>query len=491
MTAHNSWMKRAAGILGAAAGAWLLGCSDEPPPAPSVCAVADQTCGVCGGVPGGDVCGDDICTQGVTCAEVVTVSSDADLPSKVAAAKPGDCLALVSGHYGVVTLPGGVSLLGRSAAAVTVDSITVTAGAGTVLRGLGVGSGGVELLGATGVRIESVRITGSPLVNRDGIALDPGSSATVVSSTIEGAGRVGVYAKDADVTLDRCIVSGAQVAGVWIEGSSCDGQCACSSRPTLTMNNNAIRDNHLLGLSTRGATVNLACTDVTGTRAGDKVMTGQRGGGVAATQCSNVSATRLRVLDSEDWGVLIDGSTAKLGAPTSSDETVEISRNRRGLWVQNVVYNAACSSIASCGELHNATLAENLGVGLGISGATRGWVICKASITGTQTANLPVSDENGFVGASKAVGDGLDWLDGSEVRIEQLTLSGNERQSLLIDGPASGDIGSLTLGAGEEPILQQNLMGGAQPTQGNGVSLATQATRKFAVPLPLTVPAPI
>jgi hypothetical protein len=346
-------------------------------------------------------------------------------------------------------------------------------------------------LEATGVRIESVRVTGSPSVNRDGIALGPGASAAIVASTIDGAGRIGVFAKDADVTLDRSIVSGAHVAGVWIEGSTCDADCACAGSPTLTVTSSAIRDNHVLGLSTRGATANLACTDVIGTQAGDTVMTGQRGAGMAATQCSNVIATRLRVLDSADWGVLIDGSTAKLGAPTSSDETVEISRNRRGLWVQNVVHNAACSSIGSCVEVHNGTLAENLGVGIGVTGETRGMVICKVSVLGTLETMLPVSDENGMVGASKAVGDGVDWLDGSEVRITELTLSGNKRQSLLIDGPATGDISSITLGAGEQPILQQNLMGGAQPTQGSGVSLMTQATRKFAVPLQLTVPPPL
>jgi hypothetical protein len=141
--------------------------------------------------------------------------------------------------------------------------------------------------------------------------------------------------------------------------------------------------------------------------------------------------------------------------------------------------------------VHNGTLAENLGVGIGVAGSTKGMVICKAGVTDTYNANLPVSDEDRMVGGSKPVGDGVDWLDGSEVVIEALTLSGNERQSLLIDGPADGDIRSITLAAGETPILQQNLMGGAQPKQGNGVSLMTQDNRKLAVPLQVTVPAPL
>lgn len=493
MTTHRLWLTMAAKVLGMVAGASLAGCSGETTPPPSACAIADEVCGVCAGVPAGDVCGDDVCTEGVTCAEVVVVASDAELSSEVAAAKPGACLALAPGQYGGVIVPGGVSLLGRSAAAVKVDSITVTAGAGTVLRGLGVGAGGVELMGATGVRIESVRVTGSSTLKRDGIALNPGASATVVTSTMEGAGRVGVFAQDADVTLDRCVVSGAQAAGVWIEGTSCDNTCACASSPTLTVNTSVIRHNHLLGLSTRGTVANLMCTDVTATQAGDALMTGQIGAGMSVTHCSNLSATKLRVLDSADWGVLIDGSKAKLGASTSPDDTVEISRNRRGLWVQNVVHNSACLGIGSCVEVHNGTLAENTGVGIGVAGETRGMILCKVGVKDTYNDMLPVSDENGMIGSSEPVGDGVDWLDGSVVVIEALTVSGSQRQSLLIDGPAGegGEIRSITLAAGEQPILQQNLMGGAQPKQGSGVTLATQDTRKFAVPQPIAVPPPL
>jgi hypothetical protein len=118
--------------------------------------------------------------------------------------------------------------------------------------------------------------------------------------------------------------------------------------------------------------------------------------------------------------------------------------------------------------VHNGTLAENLGVGIGVAGSTKGMVICKAGVTDTYNANLPVSDEDRMVGGSKPVGDGVDWLDGSEVVIEALTLSGNERQSLLIDGPADGDVRSITLAGGEEPLLQQNLMRGLSPSKGAG-----------------------
>jgi hypothetical protein len=447
-------------------------------------------------VPAGDVCADNPCTEGVTCAEVVAVANDADLATKLAAATSGTCLALAPGQYGLINLPGGVSLLGRSAASVKLGGVIVGAGSGAVLRGIGVGSSGVELLGgASGVRIESVRTTGDPKVSRDGVTLHPGTSATVVTSTLDGAGRMGIFAEDADVTLDRTVVSGAHVAGIWIQGSSCDATCTCQARPTLTANSSIIRDNHRLGLSARGTVVNLSCTDVTGTQVGDTYEFGQRGGGVTAAECSDVSATKLRVLDSADWGVLIDGSIAKLGSEKSPDDTVEISRNKRGLWVQNVVESVVqgtgCMDVGGCVALHNGTLMENRGVGIGVAGETRGMIICKATVMNTFSVNLPVSDEMGKLGFLKAVGDGLNWLDGSEVVIEALTLADNERQSLLIDGPASGNIMSMSLSGSDvtNAPLQQNLaMGDAQPTLGSGVSLASQETRKFAVPLPLALP---
>jgi hypothetical protein len=102
---------------------------------------------------------------------------------------------------------------------------------------------------------------------------------------------------------------------------------------------------------------------------------------------------------------------------------------------------------------------------------------------------LPVVDQNGNPG-SKTVGDGLDWLDGSELTIDALTLGGSARQSLLIDGPATGDIMSLTLEAGEKPGLQQSWMtGDAQPTLGSGVNLTSDSNHTFDTPQLLIVPA--
>jgi hypothetical protein len=246
--------------------------------------------------------------------------------------------------------------------------------------------------------------------------------------------------------------------------------------------NSAIRKNHVLGLSIRGAIANLAATDVTGTLSGDTVLTGKYGGGLAASMCSNVSATRLRVLDNADYGVFIDGSKATLGDEMNADG-VEISGNLRGLWIQKILEGAGVS-------LHNGLLVKNSGVGIGVAESSRGVVICKTAVKGTLSQVLPVFD--GMAPTAKEVGDGLNWLDSSDVFLEQVTLDGNARQSLLIDGPVTGNIVSITLTGGDEmkPALQQNLMAaGAQPMLGGGVNLMSQETQKFAVPLALSAPA--
>ncbi len=484
-------VNRLVGVVGAVAMVSLGGCTDPEPTPP-----CPQVGGVCVGVPAGEVGGGGACAEGVTCAQVIAIKSDADLQDKAMTATAGACLSLAPGQYTAVSLPGGVSLLGCSAESVNVDAIVLGAGSGAVVRGIAVGSQGIELQGATSVRIESVRVTGDPDVLRDGIALGVGSSATIVTSTIDGAGRVGVFAEDADVTIDRCLVSGAHAAGVWVEGPNsasgmaCDTSCACPQRPKLTTKGSLIRGNHLIGISASGATVSLEDVDVIDSLSGDTLQSSKDGGGVAITSCSTVTAIRLRVLGSAAYGVLIDGSTGTLGDDKTPDDTVEISGNKRGLWIQNVKENSACLNMAACLTLHNGTFTGNSGVGIGVAGSSRGVILCKSVVEGTVNKTLPVY-EGGVSAGLKDVGDGLNWLENSDVTIEALTLRDNARQSLLIDGPATGRIMSLSLEGSDanKMSLQQNwMMGQDTPTTGSGVTLVGQGSITFAVPGALAVP---
>src|SRR5215208_6124730 len=106
-------------LLGALVGLgtlFILGCSgDDSGPPTAGCPQENQIAGVCAGVPSDSICGDTICTTGVTCAKVVTAGSDAELQNATASAEAGTCIALEAGSYGDATLPAGVSLLGVGA----------------------------------------------------------------------------------------------------------------------------------------------------------------------------------------------------------------------------------------------------------------------------------------------------------------------------------------------------------------------------------------
>ncbi|MDC0685484.1 right-handed parallel beta-helix repeat-containing protein [Sorangium atrum] len=484
------WAALSAATMGGAMCATVAGCgSDEPVSA--TCPEDHLVRGVCAGVPAGDVCDGGTCTKGVECTSVVDVESDEALASAAAAASAGACIALREGRYGsVVSVPGGVSLLGRSAAAVQVEGIVLAAGEGAVVRGLKVGREGVSVQGAIGVRIESVRIVGERGFERAGVELHPGSSAAIVDSEIIDSGHVGIFAENADVTLERSVISGAQRGGIVIQGipeNDCDSDCTCVSRPALVVKSSVIHRNHIIGISLRGAIASLEGVDVIDTEHGDAIETGYFGGGISAAECSSVTgAIKVRVLDSRSFGILVDRSTAALGDEEEAD-SVEISGNTRGLWIQNVALQNGCHDHGDhgpgCVMLHNGKLDGNFGVGIGVTGQSRGIILCKSAITATALERLPVFD-GGNEPSVDDVGDGVDWLDGSEVTIEELTLRGNERQSLLIDGPASGVITDLDFtGDADKSPVQQNFTTGDRPVT-DGITLTTNPERGLSIPQP-------
>lgn len=464
-------------ILGGAACATVAGCAGDEPAA---CPGETWVRGVCAGVPAGAICGDERCTAGVECTKVIDVGSDLELASAAQDAEPGTCIALRSGRYhGVVNVRGDVSLLGRSASAVEIEGIRLTGGEGAVVRGLTVGREGVKLQEARGVRLESVRVVGEKEYLLDGVELGNGASIVIRDSEIVGSGRVGVLADHSDVTLERSVISGAQRGGIVLQGPTCEQDCECTSgpAPALEVKNSVLYRNHVIGISLRHATATLEGVDVLETRVGGAGELNELGGGISAAECSNIQrASKVRVLDSATFGVLVDRSRAALG-DADEDDSIEISRNTRGLWIQN----ACKEGRVSCVSLHNGKLDGNFGVGIGISGESRGIILCKSAVTATKLTSLPVIREDGAL-ASDDVGDGVDWLEQSEVTIELLTLSGNARQSLLIDGPARGEIRSLDFkGDADKPPVHQNYTEGARPS---GEEVRTTPVRERSIPEP-------
>lgn len=479
---NRFWTWFSAAFMGGAACATVAGCGGDELPTPATCPEENQIRGVCVGVPKGVVYGGESCLK---------VANDEQLTSAALGASPGTCIVLGQGRYRAVTVPGGVSLIGSSADAVTIDGIALEPGAGAVVRGLTVGQGGVSVKGATGVRIDSVRIVGARDYPRDGVEILEGSSVDIVNSEIVGSGRVGVFAMGSNVSLERSVVSGAQRGGIVVERQDpCAADCTCTDRPELTVTLSAIRKNHIVGVSLHGAKASLQDVDVIETKEGDRIQKGAYGGGISAAECSTVSrASRVKVLDSRFYGILVDRSMAWLGNEEDEDDFIEVGGNTLGLWIQNTKIPAQgspdechhheteqpCSVV-----LHNGKLDRNAAVGIGVAGASKGIILCKSSITNTTKRYLDIIAGSG---ANKELGDGVEWLGGSEVFIDGLALGGNARNSLLIDGPATGKIEGLRFmsAADERPLQQRFTEGDAQPAA-IGVELRITDESKFAIP---------
>jgi len=451
----------------------LTGCRAEPEQAG--CPTGDEIRGQCAGVPAQALCDDDACTQDLACASVKTVGDDASLKDAIASAGSGDCIALHPGTYKSIQLPGGVSLLGRSAADVTVKGIQVGAGGQSTVRGLAVGEDGVTIASGAVATIEAVRIDGA---GSAGLALSDGATVAVRASTISSSAADGVLLiEGATLTLEGSLIEANAGPGI---RATCASDCDCPAPPDLVLRSSIVRENHVGGVLLFGAHALIESVDIQGTDVGDTVAFGLGGGGLSAVACSDLTAKDLHVFNNRSYGVLLDDSNAFLGDP-ASDPSVEITGNEIGVWAQHI-----SQSHAQTVTLDGLTVKGNSAVGIGTSGDAVGLIICRSAILDTAMADVPVEGAG-----SKQVGDGLLWLGGSEIAIDGLSLSGNARASVVIDGEASGSMANVTLGGGDEEkgIVQQAYAGGAQPQVGaNSPAITTSDTGLYSIPKAPAVP---
>lgn len=468
-------------ILSLAMGSWW-GCSSAEPEQPETvvgCAAGHDVGGVCAGAPGGGVCADDICTQGVACGAVHVVTSDEELASVAAGSAPGDCIALQPGDYGPIAAPSGVSVLGQGAGSVRVSGVRIASATGAVLRGVEVGAGGIVVdAAAVGVEIDSVRVLGS---SGSGVEVGAGASVSIRASEIVGSAQYGVVAFDAaEVSLERVIVEDGAGPGVWTQ---CEGGCDCAAPPAVTVTDTLVRNNKVVGVSLAGVGAVLHNVEIRDHSEGSDFGAT---GGLAAFACSTVEATSLRVLDNSGYGVLIDDASGSIGSGLgdTGEPQVQISGNSTGVWLQAVTTGFV---------LDGLNVEDNKGVGIGVSLESKGIVCWNTWITGTTEMTVPVLAEG--VASAAEVGDGFAWLDGSEVAVDNVTLSGNQRASMLIDGPAGAGstITNVTLEGGDEllGLVQQNAPSGtSSPTVGAGAPPIDQTeTESFAVPIGPMAPA--
>jgi hypothetical protein len=478
------------------AAAFLLlvpfGCGEDEPANSTnqACAAAHLVGEVCAGVPSGKLCDGAGCA-GAACVDSVFANSDADLQAAVAGAVDGTCIMLGAGNFSSITLPPvRVGVYAERPSDTYVDSVTVLGGLDVELSGFSTSS--VTFDAGSG-RMDSLLIEGAA---NDGVNVGVGASVTISRSEIRGAARYGVSAFDAaSVTLDRTVVEGNAGPGIWLQTGAANGSCdsaACNTAecPSLvqgTLTNSVFRDNHVVGISiVRALAVDIDNVIVANTTVGDNF---EAGGGVSVAYCSTVTANKLHVLDSADFGFLIHDSSVTLDASV-------VDRNLRGIWIQDV----GASQIGSV-TIRGTSLDGNQGVGIGIDENEAGMTITMPSNVGVETSSVTNTDwvslpvlVNGVSAGAENVGDGIVWRTPTTMTVlDSVTVSGSARQPVLIDGAvgSGSSVTNLVLEGGDENkgVLQQNFMSGTTPTiSGTTPAVMTDAAPTFGLPSPLVPP---
>jgi hypothetical protein len=392
---------------------------------------------------------------------VVTVASDSDLAGAAGSATAGTCIALKPGTYGDVTLPPGVSLLGRGAGDVHLDGVVVGNGTGAVVRGLSIGAGGLQIAdGAHGVQIDSVQVDST---TANGIDVGQGGQVSIVRTTISNAGAGsptganGIAAvKGGDVTLDHTFIDSASGPGLWMQ--ACSDGCSCPGGSTLSAHAVVVQGCELVGASLAGTTATLG--DVTITQTDTYHYT--QGGGLSISQCSTVTSDGdVTVSDNKLYGVLIDHSSATMGDMGGSSVSVN-GNNVYGIWIQGV--GQTPSGGAQSVTLTNLQANDNTGVAIGLDGSSTAIIIQgKSAALRTKAATLP-SLTNGTTPTVQSVGDGLSWNAGVEARIDGLTLHGNARTDMLVTGQWADGSSATNLGVSDGDqncIIIQGRTGGS------------------------------
>jgi hypothetical protein len=412
MPAMSSKKKHLLPLMGLAL---LAACSSKKEDAPTAVAACDDRAKIEGVCPGVAAAPEVSGTDGVACSSQIAVANDGELASKAAAATAGSCLVLAPGTYGAVTLPAGVSLLGKGASGTTLAGVTLTGGAPATIRGLAVGAAGIVATGKGELTIDRVLVSHAAGY---GISVID-TNLTLLASTIEYSGKFGVAASSA------CAM-------------------ACTERPKLAIKSVFVREAHGVGIWAHGADVTLSGVQIDTTRAQGFLY--GRGLEVAAEpdlgQTCSVSASSFAILHGDEVGVFVDGCTANLSQFLSS-------QNIRGVQLQNIPDGGA--------KLQDFTMEANKALGLGIA-KSKGIIVQGGRIASTVALRVPVD-----VGGVQEVGDGLNWLE-SDVNVgATVSIEGSARQGVIIDSTSTGKFEG-TLGGGDELkgiIVQGGLTAGS------------------------------
>lgn len=436
----------------------------------------------CIGVPEGALCEDTFCTDGVTCAEIIEVGSTSELAGALGDASSGACIALGPGEYGAVELPAGVSLLGRGAAFVKVESVRLGAGRGATIRGLAV-TGGIDAGSTTETTIDSVLVSGGQI----GLKAGAGADVVVTRSEVRAAVEVGVLIEGASsVTVSQSVVAQTAGPGMW---SVCDPSladaCGCAVQPTVVLEHVVIQQPTYAAVHFAGtkATMNdVTITDVL--PSGTSIQ--KPGGGLSVTACSTLDYRDVSIEKAGSYGMLVDHAAA---APSSGMEEhgIIIIDTKPGLWIKGTDDTTPV-------VLDSIDIQACRGTGLGIDLDAKGIIIIDTKIKGTLLESVPVAVEPNQPPAVAQIGLGLAWRAGAAVQVNGIEVADNATNGILIDGPvgAQSSLANVVLGPGDdtEGVVQQQVMTPADAPATMGVALTQTAQKISDVPIGPEAPTP-
>jgi hypothetical protein len=391
-----------------------------------------KTDGVCPGVTSAAA------TTSVACSAKIEASTQAELDSKLGSATAGTCVVLAASTFGLVKLPAGVHLLGKGASATKVDGVTVTgaAGSSSTISGIQVGKGGIVASGGGALTIDSVHVT--------------------------GAAGAGISATDTSLSVTTSTV--ASNGGFGIEANC---KTSCTPRLTLAIRRVMVRNNRSMGILAQNVDVSIDGAQVEGTQPVDF----QYGRGLEIAWGGTLKANHLAVVNNVDVGIFVQEGSADLDNFVSSG-------NQRGVQLQAV----------TSGTLQNFEILNNTALGIGITNGSLGIIVQGGRVASTKMLDVPVD-----IGGIQGVGDGINWLDGSDVKIAStVRIESSARRGVIISASSKGSFDGVLAGGDEtQGIIVQGGLEASMPTALNIASgvKSEVLTKDRAMPVAVAVSA--
>ena len=374
-------------------------------------------------------CGDDDPTPpaGVDCNEVISAGDDgASMTAALAQAQSGDCVVASGSVYaGSFVVKAGVKLVAAEGASPQIQgqgdgtAIELQPAAGSLVQGFTVQDGGIGVL-----------VSGSEGMVKDVTVMGASKSAMAAYRDIALGGPDTL---PADSLVLSNVALHASAMGLW------------ASNVRISLEGGHINDNSGEGFTS--------------------------GYGLVAVGGTQLTANATTI-ENNFYGMVLDGE----GGTTATLTSLHVLTNsERGIWAQKLTGTAAAPALSLDGD----TLIDgNNLTGLGAL-QSKGIIIIGGKIANTQKKPIVTS-----LGSTAEVGDGVGLFDGTgDVKLDGVTLEGNQRSQALVDQAAKGIIiigGTIAATGDQLKVVVQNSM--------ETVDVAEDALSMASTPLEVSSP---